>query len=344
MTAAIDLRPYRKHGTYRPSLSKLVASNNAADVREATKTGFAVYEADNNDFAKAITTLAKLKGIGPATASLLLSCYDPMKVPFFSDELYRYLHFEEAKTKGWDRKISYSAKEYKSLFEKTQTLRERLSMASDSKRPRTSSTSSQASISALEIEKLAYVLGKQATKSQIPPPSPPHASAQDDNRETQQPPPKRRKVAQRSSDNDDYIDPVQLCRRKGLKGSPTYDRLGFELDKEYIIKYTGGRPRPLSDKALDRFSQQDKDKERKAEILGLSIKGVHGTMETAWDDRVARDLGMAFHEVGMEEYEMWGRRGFKVNKEDFENLGEEERERLSNLMQGSALRKGSKHR
>lgn len=26
------------------------------------------------------------------------------------------------------------------------------------------------------------------------------------------------------------------CRSKGLNGSPTYDTLGFELDKEYIIK------------------------------------------------------------------------------------------------------------
>ena len=73
-----------------------------------------------------------------------------MKVPFFSDELYRYLHFEEAKSKGWDRKISYTMKEYKSLFEKLQTLRERLEK--ENKRQ----------VSAIDIEKMAYVLGKEA--------------------------------------------------------------------------------------------------------------------------------------------------------------------------------------
>lgn len=73
-----------------------------------------------------------------------------MKVPFFSDELYRYLHFEEAKSKGWDRKISYTMKEYKSLFEKLQTLRERLEKENKQQ------------VSAIDIEKMAYVLGKEA--------------------------------------------------------------------------------------------------------------------------------------------------------------------------------------
>lgn len=94
--------------------------------------------------------MTKLKGIGPATASLLLSTYDPVKVPFFSDELYRYLHFEAAKFKGWDRKINYTMKEYKSLFSELQTLRERLEKES------------KQTISATDIEKVAYVLGKEA--------------------------------------------------------------------------------------------------------------------------------------------------------------------------------------
>lgn len=73
-----------------------------------------------------------------------------MKVPFFSDELYRYLHFEEAASKGWDRKINYTMKEYKSLFEKLQTLRKRLKKQS------------KQDVSAIDIERMAYVLGKEA--------------------------------------------------------------------------------------------------------------------------------------------------------------------------------------
>ena len=72
-----------------------------------------------------------------------------MKVPFFSDELYRYLHFEEVKSKGWDRKISYTMKEYKSLFEKLQTLRERLEKENKQQ------------VSAIDVEKMAYVLGRE---------------------------------------------------------------------------------------------------------------------------------------------------------------------------------------
>lgn len=64
----------------------------------------------------------------------------------------------------------------------------------------------------------------------------------------------------------------------------------------------------------------------------------------AWDDRVARDLGKAFHEVGVEEYEEWAKKGFKVQEGEFENPSEEERERLLKLRIGCALRKGSKHR
>ena len=62
------------------------------------------------------------------------------------------------------------------------------------------------------------------------------------------------------------------------------------------------------------------------------------------DDRVARDLGLAFHEVGMEEYEEWQKRGFKANAEDFDNMSNQEKDRLMELMAGSALRKGSKRR
>lgn len=45
----------------------------------------------------------------------------------------------------------------------------------------------------------------------------------------------------------------------------------------------------------------------------------------------------------MEEYEEWQKKGFKAKKEDF-HLSKKEQDRLMDLMDGSALRKGSKHR
>ena len=109
-----------------------------------------MYEAHKEEYDKSITTLSKLKGIGPATASLLLSSYDPVRIPFFSDEIYRYVLWEDAKFKGWDRKINYTIKEYRALFERVAALRKRLEEASGEE------------VSAVYIEKAAYVLGKNA--------------------------------------------------------------------------------------------------------------------------------------------------------------------------------------
>ena len=326
-------------------MAKLVASNTAKDIRETTKSAFAIYEADNNDYSKAITALTKLKGIGPATASLLLSTYDPIQVPFFSDELYRYLHFEDTKSKGWDRKINYTMKEYKELFSKLQTLRSRLEKESKQQ------------VSAIDIEKTAYVLGKEATSSTKSPPNKRDAEDQ----ETLPPPPaKRRKsgngVAPPSSKSASWIATdlrrEEQVRRKGLNGSPTYDTLGYELDKEYIIKKTSNRmPSARSawgKKAMDHFDKKRRETERKVKILGLakSYNNISPFDEFAWDDKVARDLGIAYHLVGMEEYEEWKNKGFSVKEGELEreNIPEEERERISRLASGSALRKGSKHR
>lgn len=198
-------------------------------------------------------------------------------------------------------------------------------------------------VSAIDIEKTAYVLGKDALLSSSKFPLD-NDDAEGD-KALRPPSPKRRRKATPESqkiDPDGDIARVEECRRKGLNGSPTYDTLGFELDKEFIIKHTGGRPRPLGKKALDRLDQKRRDSEKKAELMGTA--GDENTIhEQAWDDRVARDLGIAFHEIGMEEYEEWQRKGFKAKKEDFD-LNEKERARLMDLMGGSALRKGSKQR
>ncbi|KAK4971880.1 hypothetical protein LTR66_011394 [Elasticomyces elasticus] len=138
------------HGTFRPTLMKLVASNSAEDIRSVTESGFTTYAASKEEHIKAITTLAKLRGIGPATASLLLASLDPATVPFFSDELFRWLKLEDGKGKGWDRKIAYTIKEYGELYQGVQRLKKR--MLESHKRD----------VTAVDIEKVAYVLGKRA--------------------------------------------------------------------------------------------------------------------------------------------------------------------------------------
>lgn len=57
-------------------------SNEALLIEDTTRKAFSN---DADDVAAAVKTLTGLKGIGPATASLLLSVYAPESVPFFSD-------------------------------------------------------------------------------------------------------------------------------------------------------------------------------------------------------------------------------------------------------------------
>ncbi|KAL8690351.1 MAG: hypothetical protein Q9218_004192 [Villophora microphyllina] len=168
-----------KFGTYRPNLASLVASNSVSDVRQTTSSAFSIFSSnDTPNPAKAISTLCKLKGIGPASASLILACYDPVTIPFFSDQLFRWLHWEikedkstkrkrtaESKDEGWNRKIKYTAKEYADIFEKTQKVRERLSKESGKE------------IKVVDVERAAYAIAKEiegriiSEKTTTPPPS-----------------------------------------------------------------------------------------------------------------------------------------------------------------------------
>ncbi|GAB7342110.1 hypothetical protein MBLNU457_g0383t1 [Dothideomycetes sp. NU457] len=106
-----------------------------------------------------ISKLSTLRGIGPATASLLLNTHSPSEIPFFSDELYRWLRFSDPTdvkgpgkgTKGWERRIGYTAKEYMELVRRMCTFRDRLrTLGRDA--------------GATDIECVAYVLGKTGGK------------------------------------------------------------------------------------------------------------------------------------------------------------------------------------
>jgi hypothetical protein len=120
----------------------LVKSNSADTVKETTQLAFASLNNDA-DVMRSLKTLTSLRGIGPATASLLLSVYQPDTVPFFSDELFRWTHWDAPGTSGWDRKIKYNVSEYKEMLKSVEGLRKRLD------------------VRAVDTEKVAYVLGKE---------------------------------------------------------------------------------------------------------------------------------------------------------------------------------------
>lgn len=71
-----------RRGMYRPTLLGLIKRNQNASVIEATKTAFS----ESSDLTTGFSSINSLQGVGPATASVLLSSYQPDKVAFMSDE------------------------------------------------------------------------------------------------------------------------------------------------------------------------------------------------------------------------------------------------------------------
>lgn len=117
-------------GKFRPMLPKLIKSNTDEIVESATEEGLGTFlqyseQFNEKDFwtegtleeylavtKQALNQLASLKGVGPATASLILSLLSkvtPLAPPFFSDEAFLYFVVDSSRP---DTAIKYNVKEY----------------------------------------------------------------------------------------------------------------------------------------------------------------------------------------------------------------------------------------
>lgn len=76
-------------GIWRPRNKQLAAGNSPEATREATERGLALASGtvDPAVFQEALEAIAELKGIGPATASAVLSLAYPERVPFFDEAM-----------------------------------------------------------------------------------------------------------------------------------------------------------------------------------------------------------------------------------------------------------------
>jgi len=139
-----------RHGTFRPTLPKLVAKNSDDTIKAATQEAFSHYAKNSSDIAGTLKLISEpLKGVGPATASLLLAVHDPEQVIFFSDEVYRWLV-------AGGNKISpkYTAKEFEDIHAKVKSLQAKLK------------------VSPIDIEKVAFVIIKENEPVKVPKPKP----------------------------------------------------------------------------------------------------------------------------------------------------------------------------
>ena len=130
----------------------LVSSNEAQFAANTVRDAIVAYHRDGGGLGDpaaataALGVLTKLKGIGPATASLLLSVHDPDYVIFFSDEAFIWLCGGGKQTKS----IKYNVNEYKALCSSAQKVVKRLG------------------VSATSVEKVAFVLMKGPASSLTP--------------------------------------------------------------------------------------------------------------------------------------------------------------------------------
>jgi hypothetical protein len=100
-------------GVYRPSLLKYARAQDESAVQEASACVYTAFKGGDcrsfDNVKVAINMFTKLKGVGVATASVLLSAICP-SVPFMSDELLRIVLRQPTKFK-------YSMPEYKQCYE-----------------------------------------------------------------------------------------------------------------------------------------------------------------------------------------------------------------------------------
>lgn len=88
-------------GKPRNALMKYLQANSDSEVRECSRASFSE-AAKNDDMRAAICKMSKLKGVGPATASALLSLFRPDIFSFMDDEVIECLY--EGK-RGYTEKI-----------------------------------------------------------------------------------------------------------------------------------------------------------------------------------------------------------------------------------------------
>ncbi|ELQ37421.1 hypothetical protein ACKVWC_004206 [Pyricularia oryzae] len=142
-----------RHGKFRPMIQKYIDSNDPASVESCISAGLAIYHETKDASAGMAEIVKHVKGMGPATASLMLSVFDPNKVIFFSDEAYLWLCCDYTNPSA--SKIKYNMREYQNLDRAARLLAARLG------------------VRAVDVEQVAFVLMHKQYAAARAMPSPP---------------------------------------------------------------------------------------------------------------------------------------------------------------------------
>ncbi|KAG8763875.1 hypothetical protein FRC11_010500, partial [Ceratobasidium sp. 423] len=134
-------------GKFRPTLPALIAQNTPAKVKSSTQDAFSSLSNMTSStppyqpFRSVLKALCgALKGVGPATGSLVLSIYDN-RVPFTSDEAYIWIMYADRGVLKKD--IKYTEKGYLDYAVRMWEVAEKVE------------------ITPAELEKVGWVLGRE---------------------------------------------------------------------------------------------------------------------------------------------------------------------------------------
>ncbi|KAJ6131102.1 hypothetical protein N7523_001562 [Penicillium sp. IBT 18751x] len=162
-----------KHGHFRPTLMGMIKSNAEKLVLECTSSAISLLhdhsatpnmDSEGDIFPKeSFDALTRLRGVGVATASLILSIatassLEVDEVPFYSDDTFLWLcagcypgSEEEARKylkPNGDLGVKYNVNEYRLLWEKMKVLRGRLNGSGEGK----------SKVRFVDIERVAFVV------------------------------------------------------------------------------------------------------------------------------------------------------------------------------------------
>ncbi|KAJ5113066.1 hypothetical protein N7456_001600 [Penicillium angulare] len=166
------------HGHSRPMLMGMIKSNQDKLVQTCTSAAIAALPTADQEPSEAfpqesLDALLPLRGVGPASASLILSIMtgssEPVvQVPFYSDEVYLWLALNdypdtqpEEKRVKQELKVKYNLNEYKELWSASVELSRRLNLECEDaavNRDEEVDSSRSELVSQIDIEKVAYVL------------------------------------------------------------------------------------------------------------------------------------------------------------------------------------------
>lgn len=139
---------------------------------------------------------------------------------------------------------------------------------------------------------------------------------------------------------------IHLCHSRGKNGRPTYDNAGFQLDFKAVSDWMKPfRPRALTVKQCERLEKKVDNDRKMADIFfeeGAKPAEFDAHYQMgALKDRVSKDLGIMWHEVGLSQVQEWERKGYtKAKNGEYREFSEEYKQRMMDFMSGASLRSG----